>query len=416
MTAEGAADYFHQRPFDRVLHLLRHRFVQLGRVGGTFVVSDPTPDELKSLRAFVDPNLKRRVDGSVILSLREFEDALRASRFGCGLREALEAYFGGPLNTRAEEQTAEAEAWGLFCLGLGQWAPPGLENFARGYKSEWRHDPDALEQALHLTFRAVANLPQRSGATERLPVFANRVAGNPHAFDAGLLAGRLLEDALEELYPQVAADVEGAAARRSLLLAAGGLARDDLSSTVLAVGLDGSDPLLAAARATGAALAYPLRTVAAWRDLAPAGQVFVVENPAVFGGLLDGLTDSGRPPGQWPVLVCTSGQPSAAAISLLDLLVRAGAHLYYSGDFDVGGLRIARSMLRRYGGQCSLWQMDEPAYRRALATGASNLDQKDLDGLSVLATDLPELVAAMQVEGLAAFQEALLPGLLSDIV
>lgn len=414
MAAEDAAAYLRQRPFGRVLALLRQRLIQLGRVGGKIRLPDPTPEELKALRAFVDPALKCRGDGSLLLPLQQVEDALRASRFGCSLRAALEAYFGAPLTTRAEAQAQEDDAWQRFCLGMGQMEPPGLDGFAAGYRSEWRQDSGALAGALALVFRAVHQLPGRLGAAERLPVFASRVAGDPHAFDAGRLSGRLLVDALAELFPAAAAGVEGEAARRALLLAAGGLLRDDLSSTVLAAGLDGPDPVLAAARRRGAALAYPLRAVAAWAALAAPAQVYVVENPAVFGGLLDGLAGS-RPPTRWPVLVCTSGQPAAAAIALLDRLVQGGARLLYSGDFDLGGLRIARGLLRRYGERCRPWRMDPEAYQQALTPGAPRWGPREREQLGALAADFPELVPALLAHGAPAYQEALLPALLADL-
>lgn len=47
-------------------------------------------------------------------------------------------------------------------------------------------------------------------------------------------------------------------------------------------------------------------------------------------------------------LICTSGQPSVAALRPLDLLTGEGTQLFYSGDFDGKGLFIAAQLCARY--------------------------------------------------------------------
>ncbi|HYG59495.1 MAG TPA: TIGR02679 domain-containing protein, partial [Symbiobacteriaceae bacterium] len=195
-----AADYFRRRPFGRIMDLLRKRFIELGDTGGTVAVGDPTKEELAALRDFFGSPPRRRADGSVMLSLRAFEsELLERSAFPCTLREALEAYFGMAIVTRKESRADEAARWEAFQAAVG--APPELAPFVAGLAPEWRQHGAALQESLALVFSALADLPVRRGATERLPVFANRIAGDPHALDGDRLAGRLLVRALSAVLP-----------------------------------------------------------------------------------------------------------------------------------------------------------------------------------------------------------------------
>lgn len=413
-----AAAYFRQRPFGRVMELLRKRYIELGDVGGTVALPEPTRDEITALRNFFGSVPKKKADGALVLSLRDFEqELLLRSAFPCSLREAVEAYFGEVIVTRKEAQAFEAAQWDAFLGRVVPLAPAELAAFVAELRSDWKQNGQVLEDPLLLVFRAVATLPARQGASERLPVFANRVAGDPHAFDPDRLAGRLLVRALAAVLPIAAAGTESDATWRSMLLAAAGLDRDDVSSTVLAVGLVGDEPLLRAARESGAALAYPLRTVQGWEAVgAHRGVAFVVENPAVFGAFLDRWRDAGVSPATWPTVVCTSGQLSAAAVVLLDRLVKAGAVIKYSGDFDVGGLRIVRGLLRQYGEAIRLWRMDAEAYRLAVAAGGRPLKEAELKALAGLSVEFGGLVGEMARVGQAGYQEALTALLWEDML
>lgn len=95
------------------------------------------------------------------------------------------------------------------------------------------------------------------------------------------------------------------------------------------------------------------------------GRVYVTENPSVLSGILDRIhawdfaasgSNAGNPRRViWSPLVCTSGQPSHAAIRLFDCLTRLGIQIYYSGDFDLKGLEIATALQKRYPGFWNPW-------------------------------------------------------------
>ncbi|RJO74855.1 DUF2399 domain-containing protein [Nocardia panacis] len=68
--------------------------------------------------------------------------------------------------------------------------------------------------------------------------------------------------------------------------------------------------------------------------------VSVVENPSVIAAAADHLGARTGP------IVCTSGQPGAAVLLLVDQLARACARFRYHGDFDWYGIRIANFVRR----------------------------------------------------------------------
>ncbi|GAB7389238.1 TIGR02679 domain-containing protein [Bacillaceae bacterium] len=102
------------------------------------------------------------------------------------------------------------------------------------------------------------------------------------------------------------------------------------------------------------------------------GKVYVTENPSICSGILDLIKKFGlgtekergcgkRRPLLWSPLICTSGQPSHAALRLFDALARMGIKLYYSGDFDVKGLEIAAALQGRYPDAWQAWGLKEGA-------------------------------------------------------
>lgn len=417
--------------------------------------------------------------GSVLtLDVARFDAALRASRFGCTLPELLEAYFGSPVVTRPAWRQARALEWERLLEAIEQeakalgeplamrwWAAvrEGQATRSRAWirrafeggadalgtgSGESDHTADGvaeeagalashgqmgvggpLLQIIRAVLKALASLPGPRGRQETLPVFAATLTGDPHAFDPDRAAGRLLERVLVDLLPEVAFDaagVESPAMRREVVLAAVGLARDDLSSTVLVAHLraailaDGRpDPLVAGAREAGVPVAYPLRVVRRWTAVAATTPVFIVENPSVFGSLAQSF-----PAPDAPTLICTAGQPSLAAYALLDRLGEAGVEMLYGGDFDLPGILIARALKMRYGQRLRLWRMDAGNYEQALvrATGAVPLTPRERRQLTALVSEpggaSPELgllAETMLRRGRKAFQENLLPELETDV-
>jgi uncharacterized protein (TIGR02679 family) len=108
-------------------------------------------------------------------------------------------------------------------------------------------------------------------------------------------------------------------------------------------------------------------------------------------------------------LICVGGQPSAAVWRLLELLVPGGAQFDYHGDFDWGGVRIARTVLQRV--DFRPWRYDHQAYKAA----ASADPQTPLTGEPATTPWDPELASAMRQRNVRIEEELTLDTLLQDL-
>jgi uncharacterized protein (TIGR02679 family) len=109
-----------------------------------------------------------------------------------------------------------------------------------------------------------------------------------------------------------------------------------------------------------------------------------------------------------PPLVCVSGQPTAAAVRLLTQLSEAGCVLYYHGDFDWGGIRIANLLWGRF--PVRAWRFDTQSY-----VDIASRRSAPLRGRPVTAVWDPDLRATMERHGVRLEEEAVLTDLLDDL-
>ena len=312
-----------------------------------------------------------RVARGVSVSLDELDALLRRSGIHeGGLAEAVVA-LTGPVTIRADAAAGDARAWTAaferieaavagraeLAAWIGRVRASGLVKRLAG------GSPVRGQELLDGLVAVVAALPASGG--ESLSAFAARVAGRAHALDDGSPLGTLAlgaARALAGLEPP-APDESAAEARREAWAAVGVLC-DELSSTVLTLGLPGDESatgrLLAAAGASGEPVWLTLRQLVrsqpAWHDV---DGILVVENPSILALAADTL-GAGCPP-----IVCTNGQPRAAAMVLLRSLAAGGVRLRHHGDFDWGGLTIGNLLHRRL--PVEPWRFDREAYLQAVA-------------------------------------------------
>ncbi len=309
----------------------------------------------------------------ISVSLAELDALLRRSAVHeGGLAEAV-VTLTGRVTVRADRIAAEERAWARAFTRIEAVAAERAEVTALVgrmraggvVKRLAGGSPDVGQELLDALASVVAALPSAGG--ESLSAFAARVTGRAHALDDGSPLGSLaigVARALTGLEPP-GPDESTAEARREAWGAVGVLC-DELSSTVLTLGLPGDQSgtgrLLAAAGASGEPVWLTLRQLVRsppqWCE-ADAAAVHVVENPSVVALAADTL---GRRCGP---LVCTNGQPRAAAMLLLRSLAAAGCCLRHHGDFDWAGLTIGNLLHRRL--PIEPWQFGRAAYLRAVA-------------------------------------------------
>jgi uncharacterized protein (TIGR02679 family) len=407
---------------------LYEKYIEESQVRGQITLQDCASDERREIASFLGKPLY--ADTNIRVKLVDVEKALLHS-FNCTLPDLLRAYFpDSVLVTRAERRAQHTQRQSDFRAALASLIAQlpqetqgryWLEHSSHG--EQWLYaryknaPPEEQQRQLKLVAYIAGLLDQlpRPEAPERLALFAQRTSGDPHMLDAGRAAGRLFLLALSDLANRDLGDRE----QELLLYRNAGLLVDTISTNVAvynlasAFYLDGTpDPLLHAAGAR--VMLLPLRQLQEWQSVTSnSATIYVVENPQVFEEIIASVQAENEP----PTLVCTSGWPSVAALTLLDLLLSASLtyNLRYSGDFDARGLQIAAYMLARYPGRCHLWRFDCDTYSAVLRQGGIVAPAADLALLDTLPEIFMPLVTLMQEKGMWAYQEGITHFLVDDI-
>jgi uncharacterized protein (TIGR02679 family) len=412
---------FLERPeLQRLWREARDRLERLGGVRGTVRLPDVgDPGDAGDAgaaerRAVADLlGLATLPRGDLKVRLDRLDRALQESRFGVGLRAALER-LGGPLRDRAGEQRQErlrrAALWAEAAAHPAVAARPALLDWLDDLRSSGLlrrlaagggEERRLLEQAF-----AVLSALSRPGVEIRLPVLANEVLGASHALDPGRPVATLVTRALARLADR---PPPGDARARRELWEKAGVIPDDLSGHVLLLGLApaGGGRVgegLRAFAAAGEPVKLTLRQLAAGLAFPGVARIHVCENPVVVAAAAD------RWGAACPPLACLEGFPSFAARRLLADLAKDGAEVLYHGDFDWAGLAVANSL--REAVPFRPWRFTAADYRAAVATAG---EPAGLAGRPVDAAWDPGLAAAMAEAGAAVEEETVLGELLEDL-
>lgn len=343
----------------------------------------------------------------LVVRLEAVDEVLRRSGVEPAGLEAAVVALTGPVVDRRSVRQAEEQAWARAAAPLDALVEhrPELADWWQAVRTRGlRHcakDPGRAAVLFSAVARVLAELPAAAQPRAR---FAERVLGSAHALDRGMPPVPLVFGAARAL----GGAAQGRGARWERAVWAGvGLLRDDLSSTVLTLGLPGSTST-ATGRALGILGEAGEPAVLTLRQLtgdapalAVAGRVVsVCENPVVVAVAADELGSRTTP------LVCVDGQPGAAVLTLLHQLADAGAHLRYHGDFDWGGLRIAGYLFDRL--PLQPWRFGVHDYRAASAG-------RPLEGRPAEASWDTELGPAMVDRGHAVEEEQVLDALVADL-
>lgn len=442
-----AVEFFAQSGLMRLLARLREKYQEVGHVGGQVVLEDSTPAERRNLASLLGKTAS--VQTRLTVRLSDVDAVLRGSGFACTLPDLLAASFPEQqLVTRQEQRAMTQVQQERFYAELTAlraalpeasrghlWLTSGIHGLSwlyTRYKNTAGEEQQRQLTLIRYIAEALNQLPV-AGAFERLALFAQRTSGNPHALDANTPAGRLFLLALadvttattfDEQQVQAGSDRSTTARSRSQEVQryfAVGLLVDTISSTVSVYNLkqafciDGTpDPLIVAAGPR--TLVLPLRQLLVWSAVeSTRNDVYLLENPQVFEEVLDtlGSRSSAAP----PTLICTAGWPGVAVVKLLDLLIahNPASRLYYSGDFDVKGLQIAAYLLAHYPAHCQLWHFDPSSYQQALQDGGIPAPETLLTPLKHLPPLFAPLIAAIQEQGMWAYQEGIAHLLANDI-
>ena len=444
-NVQRAADFFRKAGLELLLLKLREKYIELGVVGGQIQLKESTLHERREIASFLEKSPYR--DTTIRIKLSDMDSALRQSRFGCSLPDLLVAFFPDqPLITRPQLRAAHASHQDQFRHALQtlieaqppdthgrQWLLEGQHGHEWLFAHYKNASTDEQKRQLDTISYVVSLLNQlpNPASPERLAIFAQRTSGDPHRLDPGQPAGRLFLQAISDLAGQSSTLPSQGRVQELHLYQRVGLLVDTISSNVAAfhlagaTNLDGScDPLITAAGAR--ILLLPLCQLLQWQAISSAtNDIYVIENPQVFEEVIASLprvqdrnsTDSTECQVLLPTIICTSGWPSVAALTLLDLLLSTTPvnRLHYSGDFDIKGLQIAAYLMERYPELCFPWHIDAEAYTLAIQADGIAAHKRELEMLDALPEVFAPLVEIIQTQGKWAYQEGIAQLLVADI-
>lgn len=428
------AEYFRdQKAYDRCFKELWRKWRSYGRAAGRITLKNASAAECKAIGGIIG---KTFFDGAVQFSFTEFENGLQKTRFApVDMKQVLEAYFGESLCTNHAEREEKERQKNYFLEKIrnyfekeagrdgaaSKWLEALITEKKYGYQiviREYGKDPQQARLLMENVGNALTKLEGLEDTRTDYPlaVLAADVSGNPHYFDRGCVGGVLLVHGICCLKGvELPADAHSWRA----LLQNVKVMPDNISSIVHACGLRlktgyGWHPAYDAfceQREPYVITMENMRGVIGADTIAQAvtgKSVYIVENEMVFTYLLNHLQN------QTHTLLCTSGQPRSVALLLIPMILESGAQIYYSGDIDPDGIRIADNLWKKFGDRIHMWRMSTEDYEKSCSMetiGESGISKLE----NISHPQLKTTAEAVRVKGLAGYQENILQELLKDI-
>ena len=393
----------------RLVDALQQRLERGRPLTGLLTLPAATPSERDAADQLLGRNVTR--GDTLQIDLDFLSETLIAAGLCTSLQDAVETLRGVIIDRRARDQVralAWTDVYARARIRLSPWPALNLwldELFASGLlKRLASADPAHADRLIADLVLIVRALPVHA---EPLATFAARLFGDAHALDAGSPRATL---AVRVAAILGGVSYEDNAEGRRTALASVGILSDELSTPALVFNLPAQRDtptarLLRTALADAEPLHLSLRLLLLWpleSDPALSGlTIFVCENPTIIALAARHLGPRCAP------LVCVNGQFATPVKILLRQLHAAGARLRYHGDFDVGGLRIARRVIEDHG--ASPWHMGVADY---LAAPKGKLIAADAPLESPWD---PALARAMHAERKAVHEEAVADLLVLDL-
>lgn len=357
-----------------------------------------------------------RIARSMTLDVADLDARLRAAGLANSLQHALER-LDGPIIAKVMLRKALSIQWSTLITSASAEGSPllraWLQNKATSMPLIKRlgRDPARANQLLLATDTVLRRLPAEGLPRSQL---AAETLGDAHALDPGrpvatlvLSAWRLHERMSDfQEYEALAETGGGAEERVREVWSRAGVLVNELARPALFLNLPampGTPHTWLAGEPAYLSLRQLVREPYSWK--VQGRNVYVCENPNIVAIVADRLGADSAP------LVCTDGMPAAAQRILLDQLAAAGARLHYHGDYDWPGIGIGNHVMRTW--QAVPWRFGCRAYLEAVKVAPTRPRDLDINGVAALWDK--ELHTAMDTQGLAIAEEAVVSTLLDDL-
>lgn len=410
--------------FQKLFLLFKARYESLGRIGGSVSLKSFSDDELKTISGLTGISLEE-LRGKQSITLLRFEKSLKLTKYQYdSLLSFLEDFFEETFVANRDRLILEQEQEIKFLDGAKtklpqiNWYIDWISSKSADTRWIWsiyKENPAKLFSYFEYLETAWGFIGKEKMFI-RVPLFAQKVTGNPHAFDRNVVLGKMLLHLLtvdqknkeeSENYFSKTSEEEND------LLGFYGLIRDDLWSfvtcqNILAETNHGLHPVWKAAQESGTVLNLPLKELIKVDKVYPyeGNAVWVVENSSVASTLMDLAPNA--------PIICTHGQIRVAGWRLIELLALSEVKINYSGDLDPEGMLIADRLLRRFPEAVQLWRMDEKSYLESMSEEI--ISDKRLSQLKKLHhPGLIKVAEVMQREGRAGYQEAMVDLMVVDL-
>ncbi|WP_297428859.1 TIGR02679 domain-containing protein [Clostridium sp.] len=407
--------------FKRTLESIRKKYKSLGSLGGTVVLNNLKEDEKEALTGLFRKDYYKK---STSFKVEAFIKALENTKFsGVIFDKVLEGYFGEYLLSNKEEKSiyktekqeyfekiieklkgTRAEKWLLYFLKT-------KENAYRLVNLKYDEDKLQLKKNLIYVCSGYNSLSFKEKSTVRLALFSSNITTNPHSFDTNTECGNLLLYAicysLEIKYPENAEELNE-------VLYRAGIIKDEVSNFTLCSGVLAYNEEVEHIGWRGFYESQEPLQVSLWniskidKVISPNNKVYVFENPTVFSEILYRIGNVK------PSLICTFGNFKLAALILMDKLIKNGAKIYYSGDFDPEGIVMADKLKQRYGESLALWRYTKEDYI-GIKSSVKLEDYRIKKMNNIKSLELKNIVEIICINKSAGYQELLVEKYIEDI-
>lgn len=417
LMSEQMSEYFKQKPeYKRLLAGIKSKYINLGEIKGNVVIKNPDKNEQQALSGLMKKDYSK--NKTITINLKKLQKRIDESRYsGAELKEIILNYFKEGIITKKEnKENYENELNNFFEQILEENKETTIYSKLKeiiesknhiyyNLKKYYNKNSKGLYKELKDACNGINNLPKEK---TRIPVFASNITGNPHGFDKNSTCGKIFIMLIcyieETRYPKSIEELAEIYYKHNLLI-------DDVSNMILcknAIGFiknekneyvehqglkefaKNNEPIYLNL--------YNLSNIAYLAKPTKYKEIIVMENPTVFMEVAERCNKKDFP------LVCTYGQVKLSGLILLDMYVKQGYKICYSGDIDPEGIQIADKLKSRYNENLKFIGFDLETYNKNISNvKISESRLKKLD--NVQSSELKEISLKIQNTKKASYEE-----------